>query len=71
MANSTCPINPNCAARLARLDERSEASAETIKRIEEKVDALSERVWGLKLKVAVIAVGSSGVVAGILKLLSS
>jgi hypothetical protein len=64
----TCPINPDCAARLARLEERSKTTAKTLDRVEGKVDLLKDSVWGVKLRVAVIAAMSGGTVAGLLKI---
>jgi len=60
--------NPDCAAQLAVLDERSIVVTQVLERVEKKVDVLSERVWGIRLKLAVLAAGSGGGAAIILKL---
>jgi hypothetical protein len=60
--------NPDCAAQLAVLDERSVCLAQVLERVEGKVDTLSERVWGIRLKLAVLAAGSGGGAAILLKL---
>jgi hypothetical protein len=67
--NNNCPINPDCAAKLARLDERTKSLADASDRIERKVDALSNRVWGLRLRMAALAAASGGTVAAICKYL--
>ena len=64
----TCPsMNPDCAAKLARLEERSDTTVKALSRVESKLDILGEQVWGVKLRVALIAAVSGGSVAGLLK----
>lgn len=62
---------------MSTLEERSVNTHETICRVEAKVDVLADRLddlsdkfWGLKIKVALLAAGASGGVVGLVKLLN-